>query len=61
MVLKPSFIQAWSKFNKVNVSVADVGKLIGGDVGINIDLGARDLRQGFTNVCAMKVKLIIDS
>lgn len=60
MVLKPSFIQAWSQFKKVNVSVADVGKLIGGNVGINIDLGARDPRQGFTNVCAIRMSYVIN-
>lgn len=34
---RPSFNQAWIAFQKVNVSVAAVGKEIGGNVQKNID------------------------
>lgn len=30
---RPSFNEAWSAFGKVNFPVADVGRIIGGNVG----------------------------
>jgi hypothetical protein len=37
--IRPFFGAAWAKFIEVNVSVADVGKKIGGKVGQNIASG----------------------
>ena len=36
---RPSFNEAWSAFGKVNFPVADVGRIIGGNVGQNISGG----------------------
>lgn len=60
MTIKPSFIQALSKFQKVNVDVAQVGELIGGNVGVNIDMGVRDPMKGFTNACAIRMSYVIN-
>ncbi len=60
MTIKPSFIQALSKFQKVNVDVAQVGELIGGNVGVNIDMGVREPMKGFTNACAIRMSYVIN-
>jgi hypothetical protein len=39
---RPSFQQAWQRFSEINVDITDVGKKIGGNVGLNIELGVND-------------------
>lgn len=45
---RPSFNEAWSAFGKVNFPVADVGRIIGGNVGQNISGGY------FENACPIR-------
>ncbi len=33
---RPSFQQAWQRFNEINLDIVEVGKKIGGNVGVNI-------------------------
>ncbi len=60
MVTRPGFLQAWHRFSEVNISVAEVGKKIGGNVGTNISLGEQDPTQGFTNACAIRMSYTLN-
>lgn len=39
---RPSFQQAWQRFSEINVDISEVGKKIGGNVNLNIQLGIDD-------------------
>lgn len=53
-VNRPSFDIAWSKFRDVNVSVAKVGKKIGGKVQYNID------EKIFVNACPIRISYVLN-
>ena len=36
MATKPSFLGMWGKYSEINKSVQEVGRIIGGKVGSNI-------------------------
>ncbi|MCL2894490.1 type VI secretion system amidase effector protein Tae4 [Brenneria tiliae] len=57
---KPNFLQAWQRFSEINIPVSDVGKQIGGNVGLNIKLGEEDPTQGFTNACAIRMSYTLN-
>lgn len=57
---RPLFLQAWNRYNEINVSVSIVGKKIGGNVGLNIALGEEDPTQGFTNACAIRMSYVLN-
>ncbi len=59
---KPSFKTMWSNFIAIYGSgnVINVGKKIGGKVKVNIDLGAKDPRLGFTNACAIRMSYALN-
>ena len=57
---RPNFLQAWQRYNEINISVLDVGKKIGGNVGLNISLGEQDPLQGFTNACAIRMSYVFN-
>ncbi|YCI28670.1 type VI secretion system amidase effector protein Tae4 [Erwinia sp. PK3-005] len=57
---RPLFLQAWNRYSEVNVSVSKVGEKIGGNVGLNISLGEKDLNQGFTNACAIRMSYVLN-
>src|SRR5690606_14330777 len=50
----PSFTSAWLYFSEINVPVSDVGRIIGGNVKINIDSGA------FQNACAIRFSYVLN-
>lgn len=52
---RPSFNSAWAAFMEVRVSVADVGKKIGGKVQQNIEMPF-----GFTNACAIRMSYVLN-
>jgi len=54
MSARPSFAGAWSAFSAVRVSVADVGKLIGGRVKDNIESGV------FQNACPIRMSYVLN-
>lgn len=60
MSIRPVFLQAWQNFSDINVSVSLVGKKIGGNVGLNINLGEQDPEQGFTNACAIRMSYTLN-
>ncbi|MGC0591387.1 hypothetical protein ACN6J7_28350, partial [Salmonella enterica subsp. enterica serovar Abony] len=49
---RPSFNEAWLAFRKVNHSVADVGSIIGGNVGKNIT------GSYFQNACPIRMSYV---
>lgn len=51
---RPAFDVAWNNFTKINVSVAEVGKIIGGKVQANIDA------KTFTNGCAIRMSYTLN-
>lgn len=51
---RPSFIQAWNAFLRVNVPVAQVGPLIGGKVADNI------ASQTFENACPIRMSYVLN-
>ena len=51
---RPNFQAAWSAFARVNVSVAEVGKLIGGKVEANIADGT------FANACPIRISYVLN-
>ena len=53
-LLKPNFMKAWMHFSKINVSVKEVGKKIGGYVAINIDSGV------FQNACPIRMSYVLN-
>lgn len=53
-VVKPSFLKAWAYFSEVNVSVAEVGRKIGGKVQVNIDSG------DFKNACPIRMSYVLN-
>ncbi|EAU4476870.1 type VI secretion system amidase effector protein Tae4 [Salmonella enterica] len=52
---RPSFNEAWLAFRKVNHSVADVGSIIGGNVGKNITGGY------FQNACPIRMSYVLNA
>ncbi len=52
---RPSFNEAWSAFGKVNFPVADVGRIIGGNVGQNISGGY------FENACPIRMSYVLNA
>lgn len=52
---RPAFGSAWIAFTRVHVSVADVGKLIGGRVDDNIKAGI------FQNACPIRMSYVLNS
>ncbi|MGO2155019.1 MAG: type VI secretion system amidase effector protein Tae4 [Serratia proteamaculans] len=60
MMNRPSFQQAWQRFNEINLDIVEVGKKIGGNVGVNIELGINDPLQGFTNACAIRMSYTLN-
>lgn len=52
---RPSFNAAWLAFRKVNHSVADVGSIIGGNVGQNITGGY------FQNACPIRMSYVLNA
>lgn len=52
--LRPTFVKAWHSFSEVNVSVADVGKKIGGKVEHNIKAGI------FQNACPIRMSYVLN-
>jgi hypothetical protein len=59
---RPPFLSMWTQFNAIygSGSVVDVGKKIGGKVGQNIELGAKDPVHGFTNACAIRMSFSLN-
>ena len=55
MAIRPSFMNMWNKFSEVNGSVSDVGKLIGGKVGSNIQ------SHIFENACAIRMSYSLNN
>lgn len=51
---KPDFVTMWTNFARINVSVKDVGKKIGGKVQYNIDQGI------FQNACAIRMSYALN-
>lgn len=51
---RPAFNVVRSNFNKINVSVAEVGKIIREKVQANIDAGT------FTNACAIRMSYTLN-
>lgn len=49
-----SFLTAWELFKDVNISVADVGAVIGGKVQANIDSGV------FKNACPIRMSYVLN-
>ena len=45
----------WQHFTSVNLPVPAVGKLIGGKVQQNIELGMTNPKESFTNACAIRM------
>ena len=54
MAQRPLFNLAWAAFSRVNVSVPQVGRIIGGKVQTNIDSGI------FTNACAIRMSYVLN-
>jgi len=52
--IRPFFGAAWAKFSQINVSVADVGKKIGGKVEQNIKSG------DFQNACPIRMSYVLN-
>ncbi|MEX8812297.1 T6SS effector amidase Tae4 family protein, partial [Salmonella enterica] len=52
---RPSFNEAWLAFRKVNHSVADVGSIIGGNVGKNIT------GSYFQNACPIRMSYVLNA
>ena len=57
---RPNFLQAWQRFSEININVAKVGEKIGGNVGVNIDIGVTDPKHGFTNACAIRMSYVLN-
>ncbi len=53
---RPSFQGAWTAFMAVNVSVAAVGKIIGGNVQKNVDMPI----GGFQNACPIRMSYVLN-
>ena len=51
---RPSFADCWARFAEVNVSVAEVGKKIGGKVQANID------SRVFQNACPIRMSYVMN-
>ncbi|MBX3415007.1 MAG: type VI secretion system amidase effector protein Tae4 [Pirellulales bacterium] len=51
----------WNHFSTVNVDVVGVGKVIGGKVGVNVELGVKDPQAGFTNACAIRMSYCLNN
>ncbi|WP_195432895.1 type VI secretion system amidase effector protein Tae4 [Morganella morganii] len=51
---KPDFVTMWTNFARINVSVKEVGKKIGGKVQYNIDQGI------FQNACAIRMSYALN-
>lgn len=54
MARRPEFNLAWGAFARVNGSVQQVGRVIGGKVQANIDAGI------FTNACAIRMSHVLN-
>ncbi len=52
---RPRFKTMWQHFSTVKVDVKAVGKIIGGVVERNIEIGIKDPFHGFTNACAIRM------
>lgn len=55
MTARPSFASMFASFQRVKSSVDDVGKHIGGKVGVNIAGGI------FTNACAIRISYALNN
>jgi hypothetical protein len=55
---RPSFNAAWNAFMRVNVKVADVGKIIGGKVDVNIKIP--EDKGGFANACPIRMSYVLN-
>lgn len=53
---RPSFQGAWTAFMAVNVSVAAVGKIIGGNVQKNVEMPI----GGFQNACPIRMSYVLN-
>ncbi|MDR3214587.1 MAG: type VI secretion system amidase effector protein Tae4 [Azoarcus sp.] len=51
---RPFFDSAWARFLEVNVSVQDVGRIIGGKVKLNID------QRTFPNACPIRMSYVLN-
>lgn len=56
-ISRPSFQNMLMLFKIIygNGSITNVGKIIGGKVKQNIELGVKDPIHGFTNACAIRM------
>lgn len=54
MAIRPSFTQMWKHFSDINHSVPQVGKIIGGKVGTNINSNI------FRNACALRMSYALN-
>lgn len=52
--IRPAFGAAWNRFQEINVSVRDVGNIIGGKVQHNIDSGF------FVNACPIRMSYVLN-
>lgn len=52
--MRPAFGAAWNRFREVNISVEQVGKLLGGKVQHNIDAGI------FKNACPIRMSYVLN-
>lgn len=52
--MRPAFGAAWNRFREVNISVEQVGKLLGGKVQHNIDASI------FKNACPIRMSYVLN-
>lgn len=59
---RPTFLRMWKEFTKIygDGTIAIVGEMIGGKVQANIELGATEPTQGFTNACAIRMSYCLN-
>jgi hypothetical protein len=53
-VNRPSFADSWTRFNEVNLPVAEVGRKLGGKVGQNIQT------RIFENACPIRISYVLN-
>lgn len=52
--IKPVFAAAWNRFSEINISVENVGKMLGGKVEANIASGI------FQNACPIRMSYVLN-
>jgi len=57
---RPSFGTAWNTFSRVNVSVSEVGRIIGGKVNYNINEIPPEHEGRWTNACAIRMSYVLN-